>query len=910
MNRIVIILIGLISFAKAQEKAPSNYRYNSKQGIEFRKVDNKPSYLDDDSIWAFQDGGQWWQASSLTSKFVTSQQAGIVADSSTDQTAKLNVYFARSKTRGMILSNDMSGSVIIINGEVDFKNKPITADGSVRLEGFGKVKNLKISGPVYFNIISPNLQTENVTSNIDYLSACWLGVVVDSATNNKVALRKFKDIHRQNILFPAGKGFISDSSLYIPTDNSINMKDCPLIANHNLSNALRIGDSANSVRALNTKQVWNLRVRRSNTYPVLTSSDNTGILLINIENMEQINVSEVVGFWRGLEVRGYNNGAISSIVNIGQIMQCVEFIFLNNFKSGWVNAVTFKGGHLRNNSDFKVTGNPRMIGIRIGNRKYSNIASSNVFEGQTIEINNSNSIPVYIENGSNNVIKDTYAEANGENFCAIAPLPGNSGNAITPAYIYAGQNKFKDSSFYGLNYFAPARERVIERAYNTPIINIQDLTRVFFPYRGNGTSATIGGGLGVAQTCCFAKVSDTLVNAIVKDGYVRLQGNSSAISTPIINCSNVKQFYIKTDRLSSEPGVIQYKFFKANGLVLDSSGNRPTINSTINWIATLGGVWNTTGSPENITIINVPDSADKFQIFFNASSSRTNLSIRALQVGALGRAMPGIISSYQYPKVVSKPSAGTYRVGDKVYKIDGRSFYECTKAGTIYYTQPKAAIATYTINSNSIKLNVPVVTYEVNTFVRFNGGDYFVIGKNTVDNTLILEGPAAATGSGELTVPAFDFIEVGSGNGMQTQSDARATNNHTHNINTIPDSPVLEDGIYNPSFSGNGVVSNITGDSVGYSRNGKSVEVWGVVSVGTNGAGNAIINIPLPFTTRFPSDDKHAVGDVYVSQGANFIGNYTIGSRASSSSVYFSIKTTGALTYKCRFKFSYRMYNN
>lgn len=761
MKQLIIILFTLISFAHAQEKDSSNRMYSPARGLMFREVISKPAYLDNDSIWYFEDGAGKWQVDGLTSKIITTQQAGIIADSATDQTASLNRLFSRARTKGVILSNDHSGSVIWITGEVDFKNKPVTADGSVRFDGPGKVKNLNVSGPAYSTIISPSVQIENVTSNINYFSATWIGIVTDSATNNKIASRRLQQIHRQNLVFPAGRGFVSDSSIYIPADNIIDMSACPLIANHSLHHALRIGDSANSYRTIWTKQIYNIRVRHRYMFPTITS-ETRAVLLINLENMEQINISDVNGFWRAVEVQGNNAGFVSCNIKLGQIFNCVEDIWLNNMYNGWVNAVTVDGGHLRNDGGFSVPGNPIRTGVRIGNRLYPNIASSNVIKGQTIELNSTTARSVYIENGGNNIIKDQYSEGNGPNFATIAPLTGNGGNVIRPLYLFAGTGGFKDSSRYGLNYYCPAGEDAIERAYNTPLLNIPDMSRVFFPYRGNGTSGAIGGRLTVLQACCLAKQTDTIINATTKDGYLRLYGYGSGIASPIFNSSVIKNFYVKVDRLSTEAGMVQFRFFKANGLLLDTAGNRPTINATLTWNSPYGGAWETTGSPENIFIIGVPDSASYFQVVLNGASSTTYTSIRSFQVGALGRVNPNIITaSSEYTKVMQEPTAGTYRVGDIVYKVGDTSYFVATKSGTIYYTAPAAANATWSNNSPRVKLNVPVTTYEVNTFIQLGGAKHFIVAKNTSDSTLILENAMNGGGSGSVVIPAFDFIEVG-----------------------------------------------------------------------------------------------------------------------------------------------------
>ncbi|MGN6438383.1 MAG: hypothetical protein ACTHMM_17705 [Agriterribacter sp.] len=119
--------------------------------------------------------------------------------------------------------------------------------------------------------------------------------------------------------------------------------------------------------------------------------------------------------------------------------------------------------------------------------------------------------------------------------------------------------------------------------------------------------------------------------------------------------------------------------------------------------------------------------------------------------------------------------------------------------------------------------------------------------------------------------------------------------------------PQTQYGIYNPSFPALTQVTSVSIDSVGYSRIGSSVQVWGGGTLSTTGSGSCEMEMTLPITTTFPASLNHVGGGgncVLSGGGANLYITPVPG----TNRVKISFQSTGASPGFISFKFGYTDY--
>ena len=107
-------------------------------------------------------------------KVFTLQEAGIVADGVTDQTAKLNWYFQRAYVTGLEVSYDFSGIKLIVNGTVNTQGKALIFDGSIVIGGTGTfTTGTKTTAPSYSKIFDNTVNIIRPKTSDGYFYPQW-----------------------------------------------------------------------------------------------------------------------------------------------------------------------------------------------------------------------------------------------------------------------------------------------------------------------------------------------------------------------------------------------------------------------------------------------------------------------------------------------------------------------------------------------------------------------------------------------------------------------------------------------------------------------------------------------------------------------------------------------------------------
>ena len=251
---------------------------------------------------------------------------------------------------------------------------------------------------------------------------------------------------RPVLYFPAGIGYLTDSTIVVPGGVSVLM-DGPLLCRGAANTAL-VGMQIGATTVLN--QNWrglrfDLDVRRV-TQSDWTSSSDMGIDLQSAFAC-QIGIRRVENFYVGARVIGsYNTG------NLGEFRNCQQGLLVEDSAYNFSNQNTFVGG------EFAVLGS-----VNIGKARYgihnrftgSAVGNSNRFFGQSYELSatgaaGADSIPALVNGVQNNQFLSQRVEGCGSVFmkCEGDARFNSFESLITREYDYQASTAVSDSSTY------------------------------------------------------------------------------------------------------------------------------------------------------------------------------------------------------------------------------------------------------------------------------------------------------------------------------------------------------------------------------------------------------------------------------------------------------------------------------
>ncbi|MFT3704630.1 MAG: hypothetical protein QM802_19855 [Agriterribacter sp.] len=216
-------------------------------------------------------------------------------------------------------------------------------------------------------------------------------------------------------------------------------------------------------------------------------------------------------------------------------------------------------------------------------------------------------------------------------------------------------------------------------------------------------------------------------------------------------------------------------------------------------------------------------------------------------------------------------------------------------------------------NSNAL-IGLVALYRDTLTYVMHKGGGVWVAVGTASSGITSLSGDVSATGPGAASATIqSDVVSNTKLANMAAKTYKGRNTNSTGDPEDVSVANVrtdlsLADAIYTPTIADKTNISTTSIDSVGYSRNGSSVEVFGYASITTTNVSSSAcsFSITLPVTTSFPqASPKYANGPCYVLIG---VTNYTGWvSAITGNKVLIQWTSTGATLGGCWFHFSYRV---
>lgn len=688
----------------------------------------------------------------------------------------------------IVVTSDSANTEFLLGNNINLKGKTLVFKNGCSINGSKAITldSAVVDGNYNDKMFGININLTNPKTSGKYFSVNWLGLKalgVSGPNNDRAVIRKFKDLHKLNLIFPGPAGYLVDTTFFIHRDNNLDQSNSKLIVNNSWRGVgLQIGDSLLTYRPYGG--VWNVRVENSVFAPTFTAADTNhiGVLIVNAEEVEDVNIINVNGFYNAFVLRGHNNGCVGNNIKVTKTNNSINHIVIENKGSGWVNGNALYVSHVRNQSGFNLS--LRTTAITIGNPNYRWICEGNRIIGGVYELNNTSLGRLcYIRFGMSNELRLDYLEANGNIAMYVGTNPQNANNHVYLGHTSGPAQELKsDSGVFAGNSVRSARSLALTDNFS-PIYNIPDLSAITAVSNALG-SISIGGGLNAVATYIYGRVLDSLGSAYWEDGYLVLDKISYAIGTGHINTEDCKEFVVRANTKKGFEGKIHIKQYDSLGNIINNGNfmDRVKATNTSYWDAGyFGGSWEVGVTSRNyngdIRFI-VSDRCKRIQVFFKAGSSAP-LKIRGFYIGAADFGhVPVYANIGTAIRVRQQPTIGNYEAGMEMvdFNTTKSKMWKVLRSGTLRKNLLIANL-TYTNNNNKVYIDVHNDSVQVGDWLQVGLGDpRRVIGKKGTD-TLIMDNVVSGTGTAAISFAAPLFLEIREGGNSRPGREVNTTEN-------------------------------------------------------------------------------------------------------------------------------------
>ncbi len=284
--------------------------------------------------------------------------------------------------------------------------------------------------------------------NVLYPPNGLVGASGDGATDDTQALRDIISYvttldNKPTLFFPNSQGYYITDTIEIPRGIDVIM-DSPLIfgGQHNRP-ALKIGDNNTHNRNVEMK-LQAISKELSNW----SNDDYVGIQVVNAYSCN-IEIFRVEEFTVGVEFLADNSqGFTMNNVNLNYFRNNKYGVLVSQQNSGWPNANNYYGGLFYRNSNTNVGQTSYSIAIISKDGSYVNI-NANRFYSPNFESREYN-IPILIEGGNDNLIRDIRSEGNNKEKLAV--IKNGMRNHITTNLVVNSSSKIETYGERSNNY--------------------------------------------------------------------------------------------------------------------------------------------------------------------------------------------------------------------------------------------------------------------------------------------------------------------------------------------------------------------------------------------------------------------------------------------------------------------------
>lgn len=529
---------------------------------------------------------------------------------------------------------------------------------------------------------------ERITKNT--LNVLNFGAVGDGVTDDATAIQATFDAADvgDTVWFPpTPDGYAVESGVIAPPGIHIIMDGPILYTGGNNVTTLTVG----SIGVNNAAVVLKLNVTRS----VLSDWTNESSIAIKLlcANQCQITIICASNHTIGLQCIGDSKGFAYNNVLLGFVYDNkiqIDCTSMDTNAVGWCNENIFIGGRLGVGTSSNKAQN--CYGVRITSQSSTKYYSNNnAFFATSIEMQNASrtggaeGVPILIEYGNQNHFWGFRNESNNETLVRISN--NSTENSVTTGYGSIDRSGVNDSSLYPATYIESSRNR------------LQETARTFFNSGPLHLAACYYDGATNIHVprCHLYSSSNNSVNVYSND--LTLNANYLIVNATrgvgvFVDTRTIKRFVVRRDVESANPGRVAVRCYDSSGNVLNSAGaNHPYVKGlsfrTPTYTSNFGGAYGTASDTAGDFFFVV--HADVAYIAIICHGGTAPLYIRSFSVAALDSGNADVWVGYeqQIPGVnlgSAEPSAGTWAVGRRVYKIGpaaaGVEGWICVAAGT------------------------------------------------------------------------------------------------------------------------------------------------------------------------------------------------------------------------------------
>lgn len=421
-----------------------------------------------------------------------------------------------------------------------------------------------------------------------------------------------------------------------------------------------------------------------------TDASCVGVRLINLNSCSNVNIQEATNFTIGVQCYGLNAGFSYNNLFLGSLLNNQYGVDLFPGGTGWTNENTLTGG--RYSVLTGVNNTTARYGARVG-RSGASEANNNVFIKPSFEMNQS-------ETGAGltfgitlfDAVQNTVIACRSEGTEIVAVFDsGSTENLVEIGY--------SDANSHGVTDGGPAGNivrysRLAAEYYSKSVFEIDDIRD-----RATINSSTLGTIPGLISV-------DTTTGAISNQTPAITLGTEDVTITSatralgiIIDTSEVKQFILSPGYTGTDGGRLFVQCYTAADVLLTGTSPAYAIGPSSAALSTSGqGYRSGSDSTANRP---VRFHADVKRAFIGLVRGSSNIDLNSFRIFSVddtdyvGKAAvlqktpsAGQAPNFRYSD--QAPTAGTWRVGDRVYNtapsVDGNNMvldhWTCTVAGT------------------------------------------------------------------------------------------------------------------------------------------------------------------------------------------------------------------------------------